>query len=253
VKKLLQIIKESDDLDWVLNNEIDLMGLSWVIRNDSGSVSGKEIQQWLINHGMFWYNGSTMVSSGVIVNSFVHFRGDDGFNFYSDDEDGIEQLEEDIVSGKFDLVMKWSELSNTITESDDFDWVSDIEHTLPTKEWDGRDHGTPNMRKLYRYTDHDGDNHLVRVGGIMYKHRTRRHDGTYFSNDGKVDFYDGSVTQQQITDFNNTGENDPFEGKYRVSLGRREYNENIRNNTLVMVPDDRIVNESDDFDFVRKD
>jgi hypothetical protein len=86
--------------------------------------------------------------------------------------------------------------------------------------------------KIYLYTDNDGT-HSVKVGGIAYKHRTRRYDGTHFSNDGEVSFYDSSITQDEIDALNNDPDYpDPFEGKYGVEIPRSEYNQAIRDGRL---------------------
>lgn len=117
---------------------------------------------------------------------------------------------------------------------DDFDWTSNIQAPVKIPHWSGRSDGTEpgNGNKTFIYVDENGMEHSVKVGGTAYKHNTRRYDGTYFSNDGDVSFYDSSITDDDITQGNNDVDYDPFDGKYEVKMTRQQYNEYIQNGRL---------------------
>ena len=132
----------------------------------------------------------------------------------------------------------------------EFDWAEKTPSAEKIPFWSGKHDGTEpgNGNKTFIYTDENGDEHSVKVGGTAYKHRTRRHSGGYFSNDGEVSFYDSSITQDDIDAINNDPEYpDPFEGKYELELSRFEYNRAVDTGRLkVQVWDDfHPVNESE--------
>jgi hypothetical protein len=141
----------------------------------------------------------------------------------------------------------------SITESEfsgerDFDWTGDVKTGRPVKYWNGgsvRGSNSPMNDQVYIYTDSDGDTHSLKVGGVAYKHRTRRYDGTYFSNDGEISFYDSSITQDEIDQGNNDVDYDPFDGKTEIEMSRKEFNEFIDQGRLTLAP----VNESNGFEW----
>jgi hypothetical protein len=83
----------------------------------------------------------------------------------------------------------------------EFDWAEKVPTEEKIPHWSGKDDGTEpgNGGKTFMYTDENGKEHSIKVGGTAYKHRTRKHDGGYFGTDGEVDFYDSSITQDDNT------------------------------------------------------
>jgi hypothetical protein len=146
---------------------------------------------------------------------------------------------------------RWPRVDKMVNESEDFDWIEELPNYTKVPIWDGRDRGTPNMGTqgtVYLYNDKE-----FKVGGIHYKYRTRRHDGTMMSNDGEVSFYDASITNKQIDDLNTYGAHevgDPFEGTERLEMSRREYNDNARSGRLLIKSKD--INESDEFGWMKE-
>ena len=248
MKKLIQILRESeeDDFDWVsdlgsnpLQPYFDA-GYRSVAFKKPNNLSHKQFQKilfslgysWMSSHE-FWLPSSTNLFAYAVNNNNITYIS----NKSSIESEYTKSNSKIFVDGLFNDVV-------TESEEDDFQWADDIVYNIPIGHWDGRERNKPNMGKLHMFTDSDGDNHFIRVGGIGYKHRTRRHDGTFFVDDGYVSFYDGSITQQQITDFNNTNENDPGV-ENRIEMSREEYNNYTRNHTLVIVPDNQLTESNE--------
>jgi hypothetical protein len=147
---------------------------------------------------------------------------------------------------------EFSELQGSLTESE-FDWAEKTPSAEILPYWGGEHDGTEpggsgRRNKIFIYTDEDGIEHSVKIGGTKYL----RYDGV-----GGVRFYDSSITQDEIDNLNNHGAaagGDPFFGKYEVEMTRPEYNEYVRNGRVKLQVWDNFysMNESNDFDWMVK-
>jgi hypothetical protein len=135
----------------------------------------------------------------------------------------------------------------------EFDWAEKTPSAEMLPYWGGEHDGTEpggsgRRNKIFIYTDEDGIEHSVKIGGTKYL----RYDGV-----GGVSFYDSSITQDEIDNLNNHGAaagGDPFFGKYEVKMTRPEYNEYVRNGRMKLQVWDNFypINESNDFDWMVK-
>ena len=147
-----------------------------------------------------------------------------------------------------------------INESDDLDWIRDTPSNQKVRPWNGNigypdaDKTSPTYGKVYLYTDDEGVTREIKVGGLTSKHRTKNYKGEWFGSDGEVSFYDASIMSSDIESKNYDPEYpDPFEGKYRITMSRQEYNDNARKGKLILTPNNNStssINESEeDFDW----
>ena len=134
-----------------------------------------------------------------------------------------------------------------INESDDLDWIRDTPSNQKVRPWNGNigypdaDKTSPTYGKVYLYTDDEGVTREIKVGGLTSKHRTKNYKGEWFGSDGEVSFYDASIMSSDIESKNYDPEYpDPFEGKYRITMSRQEYNDNARKGKLILTPNKRI-------------
>ena len=150
--------------------------------------------------------------------------------------------------------------SKNINESDDLDWIRDAPSNQKVRPWNGNigypdaDKTSPTYGKVYLYTDDEGVTREIKVGGLTSKHRTKNYKGEWFGSDGEVSFYDASIMSSDIESKNYDPEYpDPFEGKYRITMSRQEYNDNARKGKLILTPNNNStssINESEeDFDW----
>ena len=143
-----------------------------------------------------------------------------------------------------------------INESD-LDWIRDVQPNQKVKPWNGNigypieDKTSPTYGKVYLYTDDEGVTREIKVGGLTSKHRTKNYKGEWFGSDGEVSFYDASIMSSDIESKNyDPYYPDPFEGKYRITMSRQEYNDNARKGKLTLTPNNNSITESDeDFDW----
>ncbi len=140
-----------------------------------------------------------------------------------------------------------------INESDDLDWIRDVQPNQKVKPWNGNigypatDKTSPKHGKVYLYTDDEGVTREIKVGGLTSKHRTKNYKGEWFGSDGEVSFYDASVMDSEIESRNYDPEYpDPYEGKYRITMSRREYNDNARKGKLTLTPNNNSITESEE-------
>ena len=147
-----------------------------------------------------------------------------------------------------------------MAESDDMDWIRDAPSNQKVRPWNGNigypdaDKTSPTYGKVYLYTDDEGVTREIKVGGLTSKHRTKNYKGEWFGSDGEVSFYDASIMSSDIESKNYDPEYpDPFEGKYRITMSRQEYNDNARKGKLILTPNNNStssINESEeDFDW----
>ena len=151
-------------------------------------------------------------------------------------------------------------IKKILWESDDLDWVRDVPSNQKVRPWNGNigyptaDKTSPTYGKVYLYTDDEGVTREIKVGGLTSKHRTKNYKGEWFGSDGEVSFYDASIMSSDIESKNYDPEYpDPFEGKYRITMSRQEYNDNARKGKLALTPNNNStssINESEiDFDW----
>ena len=119
-----------------------------------------------------------------------------------------------------------------INESD-LDWIRDVQPNQKVKPWNGNigypttDKTSPTYGKVYLYTDDEGVTREIKVGGLQSKHKSKNYKGEWFGSDGEVSFYDASIMDSDIESKNYDPEYpDPFEGNYRITMSRQEYNDN---------------------------
>jgi hypothetical protein len=145
---------------------------------------------------------------------------------------------------------------NNINESEDLNWIENVPSNEIVKPWDGTigSRTTPIYNRVYLYTDDDGVTREVKVGGLTSNYWTRNRKGEWFGSDGDIRFYDASISDEEIKAFNSDLEYpNPFEGKYGITMSRREYNDNASNGKIILTPNKVGINESeeDEFDWVR--
>ena len=136
---------------------------------------------------------------------------------------------------------------NNINESEDLNWIENVPSNEIVKPWNGTigSWTTPIYDRVYLYTD-DGVTREVKVGGLTSKYRKRNRKGEWFGSDGDIRFYDASISDEEIKAFNSDPEYpDPFEGKYEITMSRREYNDNARKGKLILTPNKVGINESE--------
>ena len=139
-----------------------------------------------------------------------------------------------------------------INESD-LDWIRDVQPNQKVKPWNGNigypttDKTSPTYGKVYLYTDDEGVTREIKVGGLTSKHRTKNYKGEWFGSDGEVSFYDASIMSSDIESKNyDPYYPDPFEGKYRITMSRQEYNDNARKGKLTLTPNNNSITESEE-------
>ena len=138
--------------------------------------------------------------------------------------------------------------NKSIKESEDLSWIENVPSNEIVKPWDGTigSQTTPIYNRVYLYTDDDGVTRGVKVGGLTSKYRKRNRKGEWFGSDGDIRFYDASISDEEIKAFNSDPEYpDPFEGKYEITMSRREYNNNASKGKLILTPNKAGINESE--------
>lgn len=146
------------------------------------------------------------------------------------------------------------DVENTVNESEDLSWIENIPSNEIVRPWNGTigSWTTPIYDRVYLYTDDEGVTREVKVGGLTSKYRKRNRKGEWFGSDGDIRFYDASISDEEIKTFNNDPEYpDPFEGKYEITMSRREYNNNASKGKLILTPNKVGINENDELDWIR--
>jgi len=137
--------------------------------------------------------------------------------------------------------------NKSIKESEDLSWIENVPSNEIVRPWNGTigSWTTPIYDRVYLYTDDDVTRE-VKVGGLTSKYRKRNRKGEWFGSDGDIRFYDASISDEEIKAFNGDPEYpDPFEGKYEITMSRREYNDNARKGKLILTPNKVGINESE--------
>lgn len=135
-----------------------------------------------------------------------------------------------------------------MAESEELSWIENVPSNEIVRPWNGTigSWTTPIYDRVYLYTDDDDVTREVKVGGLTSKYRKRNRKGEWFGSDGDIRFYDASISDEEIKAFNGDPEYpDPFEGKYRITMSRREYNDNARKGKLILTPNKVGINESE--------
>ena len=135
-----------------------------------------------------------------------------------------------------------------IKESEDLSWIENVPSNEIVRPWNGTigSWTTPIHDRVYLYTDDEGVTREVKVGGLTSKYRKRNRKGEWFGSDGDIRFYDASISDEEIKAFNSDPEYpDPFEGKYEITMSRREYNNNASKGKLILTPNKVGINESE--------
>jgi len=126
-----------------------------------------------------------------------------------------------------------------MAESEELSWIENVPSNEIVRPWNGTigSWTTPIYDRVYLYTDDEGVTREVKVGGLTSKYRKRNRKGEWFGSDGDIRFYDASISDEEIKTFNNDPEYpDPFEGKYEITMSRREYNNNASKGKLILTP-----------------
>lgn len=130
------IREEMDDFDWVrdIPNELP-KDRDWWIINDVDPYSSEvsaEIQDFMFKQGFTWLSGRENILPKKIV-AIAHRGGTydkqlGKFGFYNAHHHSVRDVENyEIEDG--DLFYYWSKITKPIKESDDMDWIRDIEPT----------------------------------------------------------------------------------------------------------------------------
>jgi len=229
-------------INWFYDEEkrswVDRIGMIFVLHTDAGWPR-KLITGWGQDY-----------SKTELINTYKNMRsGGYGGTLYDDYKDELQSTN----------YVKWdgSDMNeHGLNESEDFDWIEDTPNYKRVSTWNGTigSRTTPQYGDVYLYTDDEGIKREVKVGGLTSKYRTKNYKGEWFGSDGEIRFYDASISDEEIDALNKDPEYpDPFEGKFGITISRREYNDKVRKGEILIRPgSDYNLIESEDLGWIKE-
>ena len=262
-------INESDELDWIkdtVNTKL-AKNENWILVNDIDRESiseGHEIQKYLFDLGYDWggvMNYQVLDSlNDFCIYTIYHYGNDiDGDQIYY--QDGCRDAEvrisdRDIKSGEH-MIYYWSDLKpKTINESDDLDWIKDIEtksfeksksYVVDVSDLKPKTsmYTSPTSEEYTKLTRADVLDKFKELGYNIDEIPLTDANYLYIEPNDEAGYWDDTtwVNQTHWVDYDmehNTP--DPtYNGKYEV----------MDVNDLMFLLDNKMISESNDFDWVK--
>jgi len=156
-------MNESNDFDWIKDiEELPIPGTAWIM--EINPKDSEEVQQKLFNVGFGWSSGGNKINETSDVYAFVSYSKYDirykGFKMVKGDSYISNNINNIIGSVQpndlfiYEYKDGTSRLKNTsLNESNDFDWISEIEPMKPEMGWlkDNFDNLKPVIKDIRTY------------------------------------------------------------------------------------------------------
>ena len=260
-------INESDELDWIKDtvNAKLAKNENWILVNDIDRESiseGHEIQKYLFDLGYSWGIGDLKNSlMGFCIYTIYHFgnvKNDDHMYYQDGCRDAEVRISDrDIKSGKH-IIYYWSDLKpKTINESDDLDWIKDIEtksfeksksYVVDVSDLKPKTsmYTSPTSEEYTKLTRADVLDKLKRLGYNDDEISLNDADYLYIEPNDEAGYWtDDSVWVSQTHwidyDMEHNTPDPTYNGKYEI----------MDVNDLMFLLDNKMISESNDFDWVK--